>query len=91
MHAGADPLFVAFKELGTNQGWLADLGMGHKTWTFGYAHDKALATEVGLLLACVPADRSCVRACMRAGVRARHTRQTPLDMPIAALKSLDTT
>merc|ERR1712216_3526 len=43
----ADPLFVAFKELGTNQGWLADLGMGHKTWTFGYAHDKALATEAG--------------------------------------------
>ena len=42
-----DPLWVAFKKLAKDQSWLADLGMGHKTWTFGYGHDKAVANEAG--------------------------------------------
>jgi hypothetical protein len=42
-----DPLWVAFKELAKDQSWMSDLGMGHKTWTFGYGHDKTVANEAG--------------------------------------------
>ena len=41
-----DPLFREFKSLAKDQSWLGD-GMGHKTWTFGYGHDKSVANEAG--------------------------------------------
>ena len=43
----SDPLFTYYKKLATDQNWLASLGLGHKTWTFGYGHDKSVAEAVG--------------------------------------------
>ena len=42
-----DPLFRQFKALAKDQSWAHDLGMSHKTWSFGYGHDKSIAQEAG--------------------------------------------
>jgi hypothetical protein len=44
-----DPLFAEFKSLAKDQSWLDECcpGMSHKTWTFGYGHDKKIAQESG--------------------------------------------
>lgn len=42
-----DPLFAAFQQIAQNQSWTEKYGMGHKLWTFGYGHDRELATNVG--------------------------------------------
>ena len=46
-----DPLFVAYKKLAKDQSWLAgaNAGIGHKTWTFGYGHKRAIAEEAGCM------------------------------------------
>jgi hypothetical protein len=44
---GRDPLFSQYKEMAQDQSWLEPLGLGHKTWTFAYGHDKALAKQIG--------------------------------------------
>ena len=44
-----DPLVAEFKSLAKDQSWLDECcpGMSHKTWTFGYGHDKKIAQESG--------------------------------------------
>jgi hypothetical protein len=44
-----DPLFVEFKKMAKDQSWLDSCcpGLGHKTWTFAYGHDKKIAQETG--------------------------------------------
>lgn len=42
-----DPIFQAYKKMAKDQSWLADLGLGHKTWTFGYGHRKGVAEQAG--------------------------------------------
>ena len=42
-----DPLFSTFRQIAQDQRWAKKYGMGHKTWTFGYGHDRELATNVG--------------------------------------------
>ena len=44
-----DPLFVEFKKMAKDQSWLDECcaGMSHKTWTFGFGHDKKIAQETG--------------------------------------------
>ena len=43
----SDEIFVAYKKMAKDQSWLADIGLGHKTWTFGYGHKKDVAEQAG--------------------------------------------
>ena len=42
-----DPLFKEFKSLAQSQGKWIPSNLRHKTWTFGYGHDKEIAQQVG--------------------------------------------
>ena len=42
-----DPLFKEFKSLAQSQGKWIPSNLRHKTWTFGYSHDKEIAQNVG--------------------------------------------
>jgi hypothetical protein len=42
-----DPLFREFEKMAKDQSWLAGVGPNHKTWTFGYGHDKTVASALG--------------------------------------------
>ena len=42
-----DEIFTSFKKMAKDQQWLQDIGMGHKTWTFGFGHMKNVAEEAG--------------------------------------------
>merc|ERR1712086_543463 len=42
-----DTIFESYKKMAQDQEWLQDIGMGHKTWTFGYGHMKSVAEEAG--------------------------------------------
>jgi len=43
----SDEIFRAYKKMAKDQSWLSDLGLGHKTWTFGYGHMKDVAEQAG--------------------------------------------
>ena len=42
-----DPLFKEFKTMAEQQGKWLPANLRHKTWTFGYGHDKDIAMNVG--------------------------------------------
>jgi hypothetical protein len=42
-----DTIFVQYRNMAWEQQWLDDIGLGHKYWSFGYSHSKAVAEESG--------------------------------------------